>query len=352
MINLDIILLVHNQLDVTKICLQSIQQYTKMKYAFIIVDNNSKDKSKVWIHKFCKKHKIKLTYIHNKTNKGVSKGWNQGLRKSTAEYIAILNNDIVVTPNWEINLYSILLNCPTALLAYPNSMQGDFTLENITSSLKQFSFAVETTEMFTGYCFMIKKQCLKKIGYFDERFTPYLCEDTDYAYRLMLNNTPAVKVCSSFIYHLRSHTLKTKKYEKVYERNKKKLADKYSKELDIDLYNLNFQQQSAVISKTLDKLTMSMFDAINKFVDVRHTDEVIPEKRLLKRAVLPVATQLVYKIISPVNFVSSKNVKHGQTLYFVDKPEWANTDNGIVVEKIVMTNDELANITFEDCNNN
>ena len=95
-----------------------------------------------------------------------------------------------------------------------------------------------------------------------------------------------------------------------------------------------------------------MFDAINKFVDVRHTDEVIPEKRLLKRAVLPVATQLVYKIISPFNFVSSKNVKRGQTLYFVDKPEWANTDNGIVVEKIVMTNDELANITFEDCNNN
>jgi len=360
MINLDIIILIHNQLQVTKKCLQSIQQYTNAKYNFIIVDNNSTDGSEKWIRKFCKKYKIKLSYIRNKTNRGVPKGWNQGIKKSTSEYIAILNNDIIVTPNWEMNLMNTLMNFPNVLLAYPNSIQSEFTVENIANSLKQFSFSVEETEMFAGYCFMIKRQCLKDIGLFDERFTPFLCEDTDYAYRLLINKTPAVKVYSSFIYHLRSKTLNTVRYTNVYERNKKKLMQKYSDELDINLSNLTFKQQSVVMSNKLNTLALSIFDAIHEFVDTQETleseqitiksiQESITEVPLERKK--PAKLQQVYKITAPLNFSSSHNVKRGETVYFIDKPSWAHTDTGIVVEKITITEDELATIMFEDMTN-
>ena len=97
---LDIITLIHNELNVTKTCLKSIKEYTKVKYRIIVVDNNSTDNSENWIRRFCKKNDITLHYIKNKTNRGVPKGWNQGLKHSTAENIAIINNNIVVTPNW------------------------------------------------------------------------------------------------------------------------------------------------------------------------------------------------------------------------------------------------------------
>lgn len=53
---------------------------------------------------------LATTYIHNKVNLGFAKAVNQGLRLAVDQYVAIANNDIRVSPNWqEITTYQIEL---------------------------------------------------------------------------------------------------------------------------------------------------------------------------------------------------------------------------------------------------
>lgn len=73
--------------------------YPKDKYEIIIVDNNSKDRSKQIINGFVSKYEnIKALYL--KHNYGFSKGNNFGIKEATGEYVALLNNDCVVEKNW------------------------------------------------------------------------------------------------------------------------------------------------------------------------------------------------------------------------------------------------------------
>src|SRR3990167_6977390 len=41
------------------------------------------------------------TYVRNKENLGYGRSVNKGLKLATNEYIAIANNDIRVSPNWQ-----------------------------------------------------------------------------------------------------------------------------------------------------------------------------------------------------------------------------------------------------------
>ena len=41
------------------------------------------------------------TYVRNKSNLGYGRSVNKGLRLATTSYIAIANNDIIVSPNWQ-----------------------------------------------------------------------------------------------------------------------------------------------------------------------------------------------------------------------------------------------------------
>ncbi len=73
--------------------------YPKEKLEIIVVDNNSKDKSREILSKMAKDHKnIKL--INLDKNLGFSKGNNIGIKSAKGEYVALLNNDCVVEKNW------------------------------------------------------------------------------------------------------------------------------------------------------------------------------------------------------------------------------------------------------------
>lgn len=73
--------------------------YPKDKYEIIIVDNDSKDRSREILKKISHKHQnIKLVFLDK--NLGFSKGNNVGLRQATGEYVLLLNNDCIVERNW------------------------------------------------------------------------------------------------------------------------------------------------------------------------------------------------------------------------------------------------------------
>jgi len=99
---ISIIMPVHNELEYTKKCIDSIKKNSgNIEFEIIIIDNASEDGTK----DFLKKETVK--YIYNKENIGVARSWNQGINIATGEYLCIINNDILVCKNWLTSLVQV-----------------------------------------------------------------------------------------------------------------------------------------------------------------------------------------------------------------------------------------------------
>ncbi|MEF9991459.1 MAG: glycosyltransferase [Romboutsia sp.] len=208
-----IIILTYNQLEYTKLCIESIRKFTlKGSYEIIVVDNNSTDDTPNWLRK-----QNDLKVIYNLENKGFPAGCNQGIEISNGENILLLNNDTVVTPNWLQNLKKALYSSDTvgAVGSVSNNcsnyQQIATSYQNISEMLNfatgynisNKSFWKYKTRLI-GFCYLIKKEVLDKIGLLDEIFSPGNFEDDDLSYRIICQGYNLLLCADAFIHHFGS----------------------------------------------------------------------------------------------------------------------------------------------------
>ena len=93
-----IIIVSYNCVDVLKVCISSIFENTTYPYEIVVVDNNSMDGTIEYLKTLCDKKFV--SSIFNDTNGGFSVAANKGIRKSSGEYIVLLNPDTIVTKDW------------------------------------------------------------------------------------------------------------------------------------------------------------------------------------------------------------------------------------------------------------
>lgn len=98
---LSIITAIHNGFSLNKIFIDSLKKYTFYTYELIIIDNVSKDESA----NFFKKNGA--TVITNSQNYSYPVCQNQGIEVAKGEFLCFLNNDIIVSPNWDKHLIEI-----------------------------------------------------------------------------------------------------------------------------------------------------------------------------------------------------------------------------------------------------
>ncbi len=205
-----IIILTFNQLDYTKLCIESIRKFThKDYYEIIVVDNNSTDGTIEWL-----RYQEDLKVIYNKENKGFPAGCNQGIKIATGESVLLLNNDTIVTPNWLNDLNKALYSkedigaVGPITNSYGNHQEVSCSYKNLLEMI-QFSLSLNALNKdlyeykfnLIGYCYLIKKQLLDKIGLLDERFTPGNYEDDDLSLRI-INEGYTLLCCKDiFIHH-------------------------------------------------------------------------------------------------------------------------------------------------------
>jgi GT2 family glycosyltransferase len=95
---ISIITAIHNGLSFNKIYWNSLQQFTHYPFELIIIDNVSEDGSAVFFEEQgCK-------VIRNEANYSYPYCQNQGIRAANGKYLFFLNNDIVVSPQWDKHL--------------------------------------------------------------------------------------------------------------------------------------------------------------------------------------------------------------------------------------------------------
>lgn len=250
-----IIILTYNQLNYTKLCIESIRKFTQMEsYEIIIVDNNSTDGSVKWLE-----NQDDLKVIYNKENKGFPAGCNQGIKMSKGDNIVLLNNDTIVTPNWLNNLEKALYSSTDvgAVGSVSNSCSngqqivvgyGDinqlinFTLEFNKSNSSEWEYRIK----LIGYCYMVKKEVLDKVGLLDEIFTPGNYEDDDISLRIISEGYKLILCKDTFIHHFGSVSFANEgaKFSEVFFKNKIKIEEKwgfdtnYNEGIKLEMINL------------------------------------------------------------------------------------------------------------------
>jgi GT2 family glycosyltransferase len=101
---ISIITAVYNQLAVNRLFVDALRRYTHHPYELIIIDNGSTDGSAEFFEQ------QGAIVIRNGANYSYPRCQNQGIRAARYDYFAFLNNDIIVSPEWDRHLIDSMLH--------------------------------------------------------------------------------------------------------------------------------------------------------------------------------------------------------------------------------------------------
>lgn len=195
MSRVDIIVVTYNAKDKLKACLASIRRHTKRSsYTLTVVDNHSTDGT----YGFLKDLGGDMNIIRAVANKGFSYAANVGLKNTSSEYVALVDDDVEVTPGWLDGLSHHLqrrkdAGIVTGKIVFPNDyiFCAGFFLKRMTSlgifekDMGQHD-AVRECDAFAGPCWLMRRSVVRDVGYFDEKYFPCQYEDIDYCIRARL----------------------------------------------------------------------------------------------------------------------------------------------------------------------
>ncbi|NFF82043.1 glycosyltransferase [Clostridium botulinum] len=255
--NYSIVILTYNNLDYTKICIDSIKKYNiNQNYELIIVDNNSTDGTKEWL-----KEQKGIKYILNEENRGFPAGCNQGIKIAKKNNdIFLLNNDTVIISNSTFNLRMGLYSNENvgATGAVSNSVSYYQQISDTYNNFDEYmNFALknnianetcyEQRLKLVGFAMLIKRDVLDKVGLLDERFTPGNFEDDDISLRILREGYKLLLCKDSYIHHFGSVSFKNNinEYSSILKNNSKKFEEKWKVKAE-EIFELRYDLISKI----------------------------------------------------------------------------------------------------------
>ncbi len=254
-IDVSIIIPVYNKLEYTKKCLNSIKNNTAsggINYEILIVDNNSTDGTKKYLHEQQKIHN-KLRVIHNNDNLGFARANNLAASQALGSNIVFLNNDTEVQNGWHEALLKVQENddkvgAVGSKLLYPDRTiqhAGVIILDNKEDEYPLIASNVFTNEpadlpqanemrtyqALTAACLLVKKQAFFQAGGFDEGFWNGY-EDVDLCFKLGELGYKLIYQPESVVIHHESKS-GSERFSKVTE-NIKLLNEKWKDRVEPD----------------------------------------------------------------------------------------------------------------------
>ena len=225
--DLSIIILNYKTRGLVKHCINNVRATTaNFAYEIIVIDNGSSD----GIEAMMKENFPDIKFIQTGKNLGFAAGNNIGIKEAKGKHVLILNPDVTVLngsiekmlkfmeANPEIGIVgpklinpdgSYQISCRTfqtpKLILYRRTPLGrlPFAKKQLEKHLMldfDHSSAREV-DWFLGACMLINKECLDKMGLFDERFFIYF-EDMDLCRRFWMNGYKVYYLAEAEMVHL------------------------------------------------------------------------------------------------------------------------------------------------------
>lgn len=217
-----IIILNWNGLEDTIECLESLKKITYPNYDVIVVDNGSKGNDAQVLEQKFGDH---VHLIRNDKNYGYAGGNNIGIRyalsNSLSDYFLILNNDVVVAPDFLTEMIRRaagddqvgLVGPKTYIYGAPDSLQLVWYEVDMRKGRASHVASGETdqgqyeeakqVDYIQGSCFLVRQKVIQNVGLFDEEYFCYW-EETDYCYKVREAGYKIVYAPRARIWHKKS----------------------------------------------------------------------------------------------------------------------------------------------------
>ena len=246
----DIIIRAKNGHDLTEECLASIDANTPDgTYRIILVDDGS-DPPYDFATDFSVRHNSPRGAV-SATNSGLA----LSLQFTDSDYVIVMDNDTRVPDGdttWlerfvaEIEQYpdcgavgatTNYANPPQHILTVPQTYTGDWeggTKENVAAP------------WFVSFCVLMRKDVVRQLGLWDERYNPGNWEDTDYAVQMRVAGL-SVRVARSVYIHHKGHSTFSDDLKRLLAENRLKFVEKWGFGRCWDLGIIGPEEVNAVI---------------------------------------------------------------------------------------------------------
>jgi GT2 family glycosyltransferase len=215
---ISIVVINYNAADYLNSCLNSVLTSSYDNFEIIVVDNGSTDSSRDLINRLINgRHKIRA--IFNSINLGPAAARNQAVRQAKGEYIAFLDNDTTVDPDWLNEALRVFETdakigaCQCKLLLAGSDklidcvgeylgQNGFLVQEAIAGEEKDIGQYDVVLNIFAAKSagMIIRMSLFKEIGGFDADYFIYL-EETDLCWRVWLMGYRVVLAPRAIVYH-------------------------------------------------------------------------------------------------------------------------------------------------------
>jgi GT2 family glycosyltransferase len=230
-----IIILGWNQVEYTRMCVESVQRYTDVPYELILVDNGSHDGTADYFRSV-----PSATVIVNEANRGFAGGNNQGIEAARGEYVVLLNNDTIITKGWlrrliahaaaDVGLVGPMSNY---VATRAQRVAAEYTLEQLQKfavlhARKHADEAVRT-DFLSGFCWLVRREVFERIGLLDEKFALGGYEDNDFCRRAAGAGYALVLARDVFIHHFGSKSFEGNRLDRsrIQDENGRLFAEKW-----------------------------------------------------------------------------------------------------------------------------
>jgi glycosyltransferase involved in cell wall biosynthesis len=209
-LKVSIVIATYNKLKYIRECILSIITHTKIPFELIVVDNGSTEDIKGFLD-ILKKKRDNITCIRFDENLGFSKGYNEGIAHATGDFILVLNNDTVFSPDFVVKLLDVYHeripfgdaglvgpvsnNNPSengAVVAKPGT-DFDGYLRIVKKNYETDGIKYIESSWMTGLCYLFHRDLLKELAqierpktqglFFEERLVLYH-NDTELNWRI------------------------------------------------------------------------------------------------------------------------------------------------------------------------
>lgn len=235
-----IIILNWNGWNLTKRCLDSLDNLNYDNYKIIVVDNGSKKLEKQKI----KDSEKDFILVENQSNLGFAGGNNEGVKyalKKGADYVLLLNNDAICDDkNFLKKMIEIFEEEKNTGIIGPKIYFPDKKTiwfgggklnwlktkgYHLNYGKKNINDKIKEVDYITGCCFLIKKETIRDIGLMQDDYFLYY-EDADWCLRAKKAGYKCVYNPEAYILHEASSSAKefSDKYIYYHSRNALMLA--------------------------------------------------------------------------------------------------------------------------------
>jgi GT2 family glycosyltransferase len=167
-----------NHVYTTTKSVESLFENTADKnFCLVLVDDGSTDDTRDYARDLGVRFGFRRFHYHrNRENLGVNASWNAGIaiaRARGAEYIAVVNNDVLFAPNWDASLIESLRDPKVGVIS-PLSTYGAVPLDWPRGAERNMNPAGYMGYMpILGACFAFRSKLIDEIGPFPEELRIY-----------------------------------------------------------------------------------------------------------------------------------------------------------------------------------